>query len=52
MTNRVQHIRGVPRWFSYSLHLVSRRQCRKVGHLITSWPDVCDHCGQIFEKRS
>jgi hypothetical protein len=46
--DRVQYSQGVPRWFTYLLHLWSKRRCRKVGHTITAWPDVCDHCGEIL----
>ncbi len=40
----IQYPRGVPRWFTYAVHLLARRRCDRVGH--ASFP-LCKHCGQI-----
>ncbi len=49
MKDRVQYSPGVPHWFTDLHHLLSKRRCKREGHTITYWPDVCDHCGEIFE---
>lgn len=52
MKDRVQYSRNVPRWFTYVHHMISRRQCRRIGHTITHWPTICDHCGEILTEVS
>jgi uncharacterized OB-fold protein len=49
MKDRIQYPHGVPRWFTYCYHHVSKRRCKRTGHLITYWSTICDHCGEITQ---
>lgn len=49
MKDRVQYSSRVPHWFTYALHRLNKRRCRREGHRTTYWPEVCDHCGEIFD---
>lgn len=64
MTTEIQHVTGVPHWFTRILHRYHTRACKRYGvhaaaaRLIESSPIpdemnrvVCNYCGQILWKR-
>lgn len=45
----VQYEPDIPRWFTYLLHLWSKRRCRRIGHQDSyGRSDMCRHCGEIL----
>lgn len=45
---KIEPVEGIPRWFLWIYHKISRRTCRREGHLITHWRS-CDRCGGYLE---
>lgn len=45
---QVKQVEGIPRWFTYGLHVRGRRVCVRVGH-DGEW--TCQRCG-LIQKRA
>lgn len=53
MADAIEHVEGVPRWFTRLFHVWSVRRCHRIGHVVpgAAFPlyVVCSWCGQLFK---